>query len=94
MGRRRFDHLYVETCVAAGRRLSRVALWYALHEAGCDPEALTREAALAFCRGGLRRTLAREGAALSPRALRRLEREVGRYDPTRPTPYEIFAAFA
>jgi hypothetical protein len=94
VGRRRFDHLFAETCVAADRRLPRLALWLALHDDGADPEGLTREQALAFCRGSLPRFLARHGVALAPRAQRRLERELRRYDPTRPSPYERFAAYA
>ena len=94
MGRRRFDHLFAETSVAVGCRLPRLALWLALHDGGCDPESLSREQALAFCRSGLARFLAEQGLALAPRARRRLERELHRYDPARPTPYERFAALA
>ncbi|HEX2486776.1 MAG TPA: hypothetical protein VHQ66_15825 [Myxococcota bacterium] len=93
MGRRRFDHLFVETCVAAGRRLPRLALWHALHEAGADPERLGREEALAFARDGLVRFLEGEGIVLRSRERARLERELRRYDPARPTPYERFAAY-
>jgi hypothetical protein len=94
MGRRRFDHLFVEASVAAGRRLPRLDLWLALHDAGFDPEALTRGQALAFCAGGLERFLNERGLALAPREARRLAREVARFDPSRPTPYEVFARLA
>jgi hypothetical protein len=92
LGRRRFDHLFAEASVAAGRRLPRFALWMACHEAGLDPEALTREGALRFCRGDLAGFLACEGLRLAPREERRLLREIERFDPSRPTPYERFAA--
>ena len=80
--------------MAAGRRLPRLALWLAVHDDGPDPELLTREEAAGLCRGALARFLAEHGVALSPRALARLEREMRRYDPSRPTPYERFAAWA
>jgi hypothetical protein len=92
LGRRRFDHLFTEASVAAGRRLPRFALWMACHEAGLDPEALSRDGALRFCRAELPAFLAASGLALAPREARRLLREVARFDPTRPTPYERFAA--
>jgi hypothetical protein len=92
LGRRRFDHLFTEASVAAGLRLPRFALWMACHEGGLDPEALTRDGALRFCRADLPRFLAALGVALPPREARRLLREVARFDPARPTPYEIFAA--
>lgn len=94
VGRRRFDHFFAELSVAAGRRLPRLALWLALHDGGVDPESLSRDQTLAYCRDGLGAFLARQGLALAPRAQRRLEREMGRYDPARPTPYERFAALA
>lgn len=79
--------------MAAGRRLPRLALWHALHEAGADPERLGREEALAFARDGLVRFLEGEGIVLRSRERARLERELRRYDPARPTPYERFAAY-
>jgi hypothetical protein len=92
--RRRFDHLFAEASVAAGRLLPRLRLWLALHEAGFDPEAFTRDEAVSFCRDRLPALLAAEGLALAPRAARRLERTVARFDPRHPTPYERFAALA
>jgi len=94
MGRRRFDHLFAEASVAAGRLLPRFELWMACHEVGLDPESLTREQAIAFCHGHLPAFLAALGLALAPRSARRLEREVSRFDPRHPTPYERFAGFA
>jgi hypothetical protein len=92
MGRRRFDHLFAEASVATGRLLPRFGLWLACHEVGLDPERLTREQVLGFCRSALPGFLGGLGLALPPRAARRLEREVARFDPHRPTPYERFAA--
>jgi hypothetical protein len=94
MGRRRFEHLYAEASVAAGRLLPRFELWMACHELGGDPEALSREDALELCRRALPPLLARLGVALPPRAAQRLERSVARFDPRHPTPYERFAAGA
>jgi len=86
--RRVFDHLHAELSVEVGRVVPRYALWLALREAGLDPEQLTREQALGFCRRHLAVLLAGLGLALAPRPARRLERELGRFDPARPTPYE------
>jgi hypothetical protein len=86
--RRGFDHLLAEASLAVGRRLPRYPLWLRLRELGFDPEGLTREQALAFCRGGLRAFLGEHRLALSERAARRLERAVARFDPRRPTPAE------
>jgi hypothetical protein len=91
MGRRRFDHLFAEASVAAGRLLPRFELWMACHELGIDPEALTGDEAVELCRRALPELLAKLGLALPPRAARRLERTVARFDPRHPTPYERFA---
>jgi hypothetical protein len=61
--------------------IPRYALWLHLHELGCNPEGLTREMALAFCDGPLSGFLAERGLRLTRRALRRLCKEVERYDP-------------
>jgi hypothetical protein len=92
LGRRRFDHLFTELSVAAGVRVPRYALWLALHEAAIDPEALSREGALAFCDGPLPGFLRAHGLSLGPRRARELRRAVARFDPRHPTPYERFAA--
>jgi len=91
MGRRRFDHLFAEASVAAGRLLPRFELWMACHELGIDPEALTGEEAALLCRRALPELFAKLGVKLPPRAARRLERTVARFDPRHPTPYERFA---
>ena len=77
--------------MACGRLLPRYALWLAIHEDGADPEALSRHQAVDFCTRGLPAFLRSHGGELAPRAARRLRREVGRFDPGRPTPYERFA---
>ncbi len=91
MGRRRFDHLYVELCLRAGRRLPRLELWLAAHEAGADPDQWTRDEALAFCRARLRPFLRERGIRLSGWSLRRAERAVARFDPASKTPEEWMA---
>jgi hypothetical protein len=89
--RRGFDHLVAEASVAAGRLLPRYALWLRLRELGFDPERLTRDEALAFCRAGLRDFLREHCVALPEAARRRMERRVARFDPRQPTPEERLA---
>ncbi len=91
MRRRRFDHLFTEIALASGQRISRYQLWLHLHHLGCDPELLSREAAIAFCDEPLTEFLADRGIRLGPRRQRRLLRNVERYDPLVPTPEETFA---
>jgi hypothetical protein len=91
MARRRFDHLVLEISLAVGQRIPRYPLWLRLHELGWNPERLSRQAALAFCGAPLTRFLADHGLALGPRARRRLQRNLRRYDPAIPTPYERMA---
>lgn len=86
--RRVFDHLHAELSVGVGRVVPRYALWLRLGEGGLDPERLTREQALAFCRLQLAGWLTELGLSLASRPARRLEREIDRFDPSRPTPYE------
>jgi len=88
LGRRVFDHLHAEVSVGVGRVVPRYALWLRLRESGIDPERMSREQALAFCRRDLAGFLGELGLALARRPARRLEREIGRFDPARPTPYE------
>jgi hypothetical protein len=78
--------------VELGVLLSRFDLWLELHERNMDPERLAREEAIAFCGAPLASYLHRRGLSLRPRALRRLCRKVGKYDPAIATPYERFAA--
>jgi hypothetical protein len=89
--RRAFDHLHAEASVGVGRIVPRYALWLRVRAAGLDPERLTRDEALAFCRLELPGFLVELGLPLARRAARRLEREMARFDPLRPTPYERIA---
>jgi hypothetical protein len=91
MGRRRFEHLVVELSLALGQAVPRFRLWQALHDAGCDPERLEREQAVAFCDARLAGFLAGLGRSLEAGAARRLRRRVARFDPRYPTPEEVFA---
>ncbi len=91
MARSRFDHMTAEVSVAVGALIPRYPLWLRLHDAGTNPEALTREAAVAFCEGPLRHFLVDHGYRLSTRARRRLLKAVARFDPERPTPADRFA---
>jgi hypothetical protein len=91
MERRRFDHLYEELSVALGRLAPRYALWLHMGEVGCDPERLSRDAALAYCRTNLRGFLRRHRLFLPERRHRSLERSLSRFDPRHPTPYEHMA---
>jgi hypothetical protein len=92
LGRRRFDNLHIELSVALGVAVPRFELWMEFHEHRIDPERLSHEETMAFCDGPLESYLHKSGLALPPRALRRLCRKVGKYDPAVPTPYERFAA--
>jgi hypothetical protein len=91
--RKRFDHLHVEISLALGVCISRFALWLALHEAGHNPEDLSRPDAVAFCGAPLQSFLGEHGQRLSLRERRRLEKAVSRYDPSHPTPAEVMARF-
>ena len=91
MGRRYFEHLYTEICVALGRRVPRYDLWLLVWEAGADPSELTRDHARIFLEIQLPTLLAEEGAFLDRKALRRLEKRVLNFDPRHPTPEERFA---
>jgi len=91
VARRRFDHLVLEISVALEERIPRYPLWLRLHELGWNPERLSHHASISFCGAPLTRFLAEHGLALAPRARRRLERNLRRYDPAIPTPYERMA---
>jgi hypothetical protein len=91
MSRRRFEHLRIEISVAVGIPVPRYPLWLRLKESGMDPEALTRSAALAFCRGPLADFLAAQGLQLAPRRRRRLLRSVARFDADHLAPEERFS---
>lgn len=88
VARRRLDHLHAEICVAAGRRLSRFALWMALAESGARPASLAQEDVIRFCGGALERFLREREVELPPPRLRRLVRRVARFDARWPTPEE------
>lgn len=91
MRRRAFDHLHAELSVGVGSLVPRYALWLRMREAGIEPERLSREQALRFCRTHLSGFLAELGLALGPGEGRRIERELRRFDPRRPTPCERLA---
>lgn len=88
MGRRRFDHLVLELSLILGRALPRYPLWLRLHEAGFDPEELSRDELLAFCGPPLEHFLEERGLALPLRQQRRLARAIDRFDPSLTTPEE------
>jgi hypothetical protein len=91
VGRRRFEHLVVELSVAVAQAIPRYRLWLRMHDLGWDPENLDLEQALTFCDGPLRIFLAESGLKMSSRSIRRLRREIGRFDPDILTPYERVA---
>ena len=86
--RRRFDHLFEEISIRIGRLAPRYALWLHLRERGVDPDHLTRDEALAFCRDGLDAFLRDHALAMRPREQLRLARSVARHDPAAPSPIE------
>jgi len=92
-GRRRFDHLVTELSVAVGVKVPRYALWLRIHEYGWNPDELSREAAISFCGTPLSSFLATRGLRLRAHRQRRLKREMERYDPAIPTPYERMERF-
>ena len=92
MERRRFEHLYAELSVALGERAPRYALWLRLGEFADSADTLSQQAAVAFCREGLKPFLAEHGRRLSARQLRRLLRVVSRYDPRQPSAEEQVSA--
>jgi hypothetical protein len=86
--RRRFDHLFEELSIRIGRLAPRYALWLHLRERGLDPDDLTCEQVLAFCRDDLDAFLKDHELAMRPRERKRLTRSVARHDPSRPSPIE------
>jgi hypothetical protein len=84
--RQRFDFLFEELSVRLGRLAPRYALWLRLRELGLDPERLTRDGALRFCRYHLDDFLREHELLLAPRAARSLTRAVARHDPDVRTP--------
>ena len=78
----------LELSLIVGRSLARYPLWLRLHESGFNPERISSEEMVAFCGPPLEHYLAEQGLALRLREQRRLERSVGRFDPSLPTPEE------
>ena len=93
MRRRRFDHLFEEISIRIGQLAPRYALWLHLREQGLDPDLLTREQVVAFCRDDLAGFLGAAGLALAPRSAQALQRAVARFDPARRTPEEWAAGW-
>ena len=91
VSRRRFEHLVVELSLAVEKTIPRYRLWLRMHDLGWNPEDLGLEEALSFCDNYLRIFLAESGLQMSSRSVRRLRREVGRFDPNVLTPYERVA---
>ena len=94
MPRRRFEHLVAEISLSVDALVPRYRLWLDLHERGLDPEALSREAALAYCRGPLGAFLEGQGFRLCERERRRLLRSVARFVPEVPTAEECFSRWS
>ena len=86
--RRRFDHLFEEISVRIGRLAPRYALWLRLRELGMDPDALSRDDVVSFCRDQLEPFLREHELVLAPRQARDLLRSVARHDPALRTPAE------
>ena len=91
MSRRRFEHLVVELSVAVEQAIPRYRLWLRMHDLGWNPEELGLEQALSFCDDHLRIFLAESGLKMNSRSVRRLRKEVGRFDPNVLTPYDRLA---
>lgn len=91
LDRRRFDHLVIELSVAIGVRVPRYPLWLRMHEQGFNPDDLSREDVVSFCGTSLSGFLASRGLHIGERARRRLQRQMERFDPAVPTPYERMA---
>jgi hypothetical protein len=78
----------LELSLIVGRSLPRYPLWLRLHESGFDPERISSDEMVAFCGSPLAHYLAEQGLGLRLREQQRLERSVGRFDPSLPTPEE------
>ena len=93
MSRPRFDHLFEEISVRIGRLAPRYALWLRLREIGMDPDALSRDDVVTFCRDHLDLFLFEHELALAPRETRDLIRSVARHDPSVRTPAQWIAGW-
>ena len=91
MSRRRFEHFVVELSLAVEQTIPRYRLWLRMHDLGWNPEDLSLEQAVSFCDSPLRIFLAESGLKLTSRSVRRLRKEVGRFDPDVLSPFERFA---
>jgi len=91
MQRRYFDWIHVEISLALDRRISRYGLWLAIWEQGGDPDRLSCGEARHFVENGLSPLLEAEGARLSRRSRKRLDRRILHFDPRFPTPEEWLA---
>jgi hypothetical protein len=91
VSRRRFEHLVVEISLAVEQNIPRYRLWLQMHDLGWNPENLDIEEALSFCDNNLRIYLAECGLKMSSRSVRKLRREIGRFDPNIITPFERMA---
>ena len=89
MERRRFNHLVVELSVAVGRVVPRYALWLRLGELDWNPDSLTTEQALAFVDEHLGSFLDEHSLSLPQREAKGLRKQLARFDPRYPTPYEV-----
>jgi len=94
MQRRYFEFLYNEICVALNRRISRHDLWLLVWHSVGDPDELNQDQIQVFLENALYRLLKEEGAVLSPRARRRLERRILAFDPQHPAPEEWIGGIA
>jgi len=91
VSRRRFEHIVVELSLAVEQNIPRYRLWLRMHDLGWNPEDLGLEQALEFCDRHLRIFLAESGLKMTSRSVRRLRKEVGRFDPNVLTPFERMA---
>ena len=81
MDRRRFDHLFIELCVACGQPISRFRLWLFMQGNGAAPDQLSRDDAIGFCRYGAPLFLAEEGLHITRWQRFRLLRRIAAFEP-------------
>jgi hypothetical protein len=94
MGRKRFDHFYIELCCTLDQLVPRYALWLEMQDRGMCPDELDGHELLAFFDRYLNGFLARRGTLVPSRSRRRLRRRLERYDPRVATPYELMERLA
>ena len=93
MSRRMFDHLFAEISVSVGVPVPRYELWLRVHDLGCRPDDMTRDDALRFLDEPLDGFLSEHARPLSSRDHGRLRRQIARFNPEHPTPYERFESW-